>query len=648
MRKAVSFLTASLCLAAVVPALAQAPDMFKDVDASHWAYQATESLRAKGILWGYPDGYFRGKRTLTRYEFAVALDRALSKIMEKEGPAGPQGPQGPQGPAGEAGAAGPQGPAGVTPEELDAFRKLVNEFKEELASMGNNIGAINRRLDALSKDVADIKAQLAKMPKVYGGAFVGVRSNRANGSFVDKDGRLNLAGPGSLVNSPAVVHQFVLGIDASIAGGAALQAELASDNYKNYLGGNVAQVIPGTTGLTSPSVQDTYVKKLTITTPFSGLGRGSSLVLGRYENRISPLTLWRPDTDTYFNNVFVDNGQYTMDGAKFAGRFGSIAADVFGGKMNTVNGVNGGPWNSPLAGITSPAIFMGTSKPFGQVAPGSFTVDQIAGVSLGLNLKPVLGTQGGSIRVHGIALTGTPTEPAITRPTNGGILSADIDLKVADRITLSGDYAKSVTGTGQLDKTGNAFQNNQNTAFMANVGYASGGLSVNAGYRYIDPLFYAPGYWGRIGNWINPTNIQGPTVRAGYSFSPNLGLTVGGDFYSAARGRGDAASGGLGFGDDINRVLVGLKWGLSKNFQTTLDWEGVYWSLDNARFGGTGKVHPTEQYITVGTGLHLTESTVLKLGYQIGNFNGHGALTNGPAGTVGNYNVFTSSVNVKF
>jgi len=84
MRKVLTFLSASLALAGlVVSASAQmAPDAFKDVDKNHWAYDALETLRSKGILIGYPDGYFRGRRTLTRYEFAVALDRALKQVTK--------------------------------------------------------------------------------------------------------------------------------------------------------------------------------------------------------------------------------------------------------------------------------------------------------------------------------------------------------------------------------------------------------------------------------------------------------------------------------------------------------------------------------------------------------------------------------------
>ena len=189
MRRVLTFLAASLALSSAIPALAQAPDQFKDMDKTHWAYEATESLRAKNILWGYPDQYFRGRRTLTRYEFAVALDRVVKNIMGKEGPAGPAGQAGSPGSQGEAGTAGPQGPAGITPEELATFRRLANEFREELASLGNNMNAVNAKLDKLTKDVADLKAAFDKAPKIGGGVFFGARSDRDDGGYVDRDGR---------------------------------------------------------------------------------------------------------------------------------------------------------------------------------------------------------------------------------------------------------------------------------------------------------------------------------------------------------------------------------------------------------------------------------------------------------------------------
>src|SRR2546430_7762854 len=131
MGKVLTFLTASLSLGLAATAFAQAPpDMFKDVDKSHWAYEATESLRSKGILIGYPDGYFRGKRTLTRYEFAVALERLLQNLPA--GTVGPQGPPGPAGPAGPPGEKGEVGPPGMNPEEVQKLMRLNPQFQNQL------------------------------------------------------------------------------------------------------------------------------------------------------------------------------------------------------------------------------------------------------------------------------------------------------------------------------------------------------------------------------------------------------------------------------------------------------------------------------------------------------------------------------------
>ena len=51
--------------------------MFPDVPENHWAYQYVEDLQKQGIIEGYPDGLFKGGRSMTRYEFAAMLDRAL-------------------------------------------------------------------------------------------------------------------------------------------------------------------------------------------------------------------------------------------------------------------------------------------------------------------------------------------------------------------------------------------------------------------------------------------------------------------------------------------------------------------------------------------------------------------------------------------
>lgn len=50
---------------------------FPDVPRNHWAYQYISQLAGNGILVGYPDGTLKGDATMTRYEFATMLYRAL-------------------------------------------------------------------------------------------------------------------------------------------------------------------------------------------------------------------------------------------------------------------------------------------------------------------------------------------------------------------------------------------------------------------------------------------------------------------------------------------------------------------------------------------------------------------------------------------
>ena len=50
---------------------------FPDVPKDHWAYSYVKSLAERGLLEGYPDGEFKGDRSMTRYEFAAIIYRAL-------------------------------------------------------------------------------------------------------------------------------------------------------------------------------------------------------------------------------------------------------------------------------------------------------------------------------------------------------------------------------------------------------------------------------------------------------------------------------------------------------------------------------------------------------------------------------------------
>jgi hypothetical protein len=56
-----------------------ASNPFTDVPQGHWAYAAVDKLTAAGIVDGYGDGTFRGDRTMTRYEMAQVVAKAMAR-----------------------------------------------------------------------------------------------------------------------------------------------------------------------------------------------------------------------------------------------------------------------------------------------------------------------------------------------------------------------------------------------------------------------------------------------------------------------------------------------------------------------------------------------------------------------------------------
>jgi hypothetical protein len=73
---------ASLAAAMVISAAGTsfaASNPFVDVPAKNWAYGAVTTLAQAGIVDGYADGKFMGDRTITRYEMAQIIAKAMAK-----------------------------------------------------------------------------------------------------------------------------------------------------------------------------------------------------------------------------------------------------------------------------------------------------------------------------------------------------------------------------------------------------------------------------------------------------------------------------------------------------------------------------------------------------------------------------------------
>jgi hypothetical protein len=88
---------------------------FADVPAKHWAYDAVNSLAKAGIVDGYSDDSFKGDRTITRYEMA----QIVAKAMEHEEKADAQ--------------------------QKVLINKLATEFADELKSLGVRVSKLEEK-----------------------------------------------------------------------------------------------------------------------------------------------------------------------------------------------------------------------------------------------------------------------------------------------------------------------------------------------------------------------------------------------------------------------------------------------------------------------------------------------------------------------
>lgn len=81
MKKSLSTLLA-LTFSVGMTGTAFAESIFSDVPENHWSYNAVNQLAKDGIVEGYTDGTYKGDHILSRYEMAIIVGRAMTK-MEK-------------------------------------------------------------------------------------------------------------------------------------------------------------------------------------------------------------------------------------------------------------------------------------------------------------------------------------------------------------------------------------------------------------------------------------------------------------------------------------------------------------------------------------------------------------------------------------
>lgn len=109
-------------LAQEAPATSTGP--FADVPKDHWALGALERLAANGVLPGFADGTYQGRRIVSRYDLAVAVSRALDRARElqKEG-------------------------SQVKDDDQRLLERLTVELRNELTLLGARVESLERRVE---------------------------------------------------------------------------------------------------------------------------------------------------------------------------------------------------------------------------------------------------------------------------------------------------------------------------------------------------------------------------------------------------------------------------------------------------------------------------------------------------------------------
>jgi len=177
-------------------------NQFSDVQPTEWAYQALSNLIERyGCVAGYPDGTFRGKKALSRWEAAALLNACLDRVTE------------------------------VT----DELRRLLKEFEAELA-------VLKGRVDGLEAKVGELEAnQFSTTTKLSGKATFVIGANAFGGS--NSAGLLGVTR--NAQGATAFNYDLQLDFNTSFTGKDLLRTTLRSGNFANsiFFNGNTAMEV---------------------------------------------------------------------------------------------------------------------------------------------------------------------------------------------------------------------------------------------------------------------------------------------------------------------------------------------------------------------------------------------------------------------
>jgi len=626
-------LTAVLSALVVVPAFAQ--DNFPDVPDNHWAYEALARMKREGILVGYPDGLFRGGRPATRYEMAVAIHAAFTHLKNlidglngqiediKRQMAGGGDMQGLQNlkSALEALQADVNR---MKEQDIADLRRMAQTFERELASLGVDVQQMKRDLGSLADRVTNLENRLPV--DISGGLDFWLGSGMGDdddtfGLTVDArptgvgDGSYDDGEPVGGMRDLTIMHEASLTLTGArktgprfkvtmVFGNMLHDEEAEFDEFDGGSGfGNQSQGAAGS-GFSEAS-SSFYIQNASIGLDSSFLGMAFNADIGRMGYKVSPYTFQRQDVTPYFANDRWDNAEWSMDGANLGFNFGNAKLNVFGGRTagdDDENGTGRASNGTQIQPLTAGG--MGTST-FGGPWSGALEIDQMLGFHLSL---PVLNN--GSLNLAYLWLDANDTQ--------GSDLDPGIGIAPANRVNVLGgdlkfNFGNFMVGAGYSESTissnGEHELDDDNSAWFAQVGLDSNRWGATLGFRSIEENFGAPGDWGRIGTWWNPTDIEGFYADAHFDLTDMFRLKAKGEWYNGL----DSTAGSVHEDDDITRFVIGLEYKMATSWDMMIGYERV--DVDSVAGSILSDEHE-QTWWNLGFGWAISDNAKWSLMYQ--------------------------------
>lgn len=657
-----------------------AQDAFPDTPENHWAYEALATMRRHGLLVGYPDGLFRGGRPASRYEMAVALhalyqhlrglaDGFDARLKALEG-----------------------GGQGVTPAEMQQIRdmiaalkrdhdmmkawgddianlkKMAATFERELASMGVDV-------EALKKGINDLAARVDALEKrkpavdIHGNVDMLMMGGYSDDGHygISPDGRPlgvshGTGDPSDMMHDLNFFHEGQLVLTGTNDTGPKWKAVLS---IGNILTGYYIDGLPSS-GMGSQSHTSTglafwdgndevvYFQEFNAWWDFTLGGQKGSVKMGRVGKKLNSYTLRRPDVTPYWSNEYWDNGEYMFDGMDFNMMLGGASLTFFGGRSNYRLGTNGEHIQNITAGSAVHPFYPGEEERPRGTWYGAIEADRIFGASLGvklggngkLNLNWVKLDQD---YISGIAGPGI----GLAAVDNATIFGGDVSFGIGDWM-LNAGYSQSNVNLGE-----SSVVDRDNGAWWASFGTKRDNWGFTAGYRHIDPLFAAPGDWGRLGIWWNPSDIEGFFVKGHFGLNSRLMLHGAAEFYQGS----DTSIGGftgLLSDDEIRSFKLDLVYNMNDYVSFWLGAEMVDWDLASRPAppgtggggGGFAGGETEERWYNIGMRYRMTDKASFTIRWQISDYDSKGTLGMEPFGfssdTRAKGGVITSTLGIKF